>query len=481
MTMTSSATASTIVSRKPQIISPALTPKLLQHPLRVFETRDGTFVLYDADFLQLHPTSGLPKDYKIADSAEVVSKIVDSITDAADCGKEEPEEVRGDQKKKPDEELCSTPKGQKLLCDKTENAIRILANNLMGEKKRECQIFTEIKNRTLLESHLMMAKEIRDFADAEKTNKELLARVSALESDVLGQLSKSFSDALVANGKTIRHFDRPKTRNWFEKLQMYEETQVVEEKKRPPVRVGCGHMLDPEELCRCAYDLRKGMPRGPLQLSCPHDDGYILNERELANLLGKKYKSFTKKYGKEAETKPGESFCIVCGMSRKTQHMVRLHRNHVVCKKCLRNYVQRQNRLALDVKSLGSPAGFRCAPIKCPARDCEFRFGESTIKKTMQTKEYFAVLEGLLQKSMVENVEELMKRKEKSAMLGLSNYDLSSSRSWHNPAEEAKVVPKRKVECSICKDVFERETVVALMACEHYLCEGCFKVYLLHI
>ncbi len=64
-----------------------------------------------------------------------------------------------------------------------------------------------------------------------------------------------------------------------------------------PYVLPCGHKVGGKYFSSHARRMKERIPFGPLQFKCPHDCGYIMDDRDLAALLGGEFRAITANYG----------------------------------------------------------------------------------------------------------------------------------------------------------------------------------------
>lgn len=76
--------------------------------------------------------------------------------------------------------------------------------------------------------------------------------------------------------------------------------------------------------------------------------------------------------------------------------MIKIHGNHYICLACLRAYIKNKTGgpiIVIDAeRAKKNPAlsvnNVPVMPIKCPARNCEFKFEMDIVSRVMQKREY---------------------------------------------------------------------------------------------
>ncbi len=150
--------------------------------------------------------------------------------------------------------------------------------------------------------------------------------------------------------------------------------------------------------------------------------------------------------------------CMFCGET-KPDKVVQIHSSHYACYFCLRTHVRAANGgplILLDKERLApnfSPDSAPAKPVKCPARNCPFRFELDVIRRTMQKREFEVALGRALRAA------------------GIMPSPKSAFSPKHNPR------PTETCTCAICQSTFDGADGFEL-ECHDTYCKICMGTYL---
>ena len=147
--------------------------------------------------------------------------------------------------------------------------------------------------------------------------------------------------------------------------------------------------------------------------------------------------------------------CMLCGFS-EVGKTVQIHANHRLCYYCLRKYIKSQNKgqmIVIDSDRVESKINSKdyipVKLLKCPARNCKYRFELDVIQQIMQRREFNTCLRKALNLAKV-----TMETDEKQKKIKYENYS-----------------------CLICcSELDEKEGIV--LDCNDSFCKTCMKRFL---
>lgn len=490
---------------------PVIENKILKEPLKILDIKGDIFVLYGEIFKKLQDSQCLPENYLTPEPLNVVLPIF-----------KEPkiEELRTQKyKKKPKEQVFisqaqqpvqplnieeskatktikfhqravmeAPPSSPKKGGKDSSVVIKELAKELMKSKENEVPLHTLLIQNKISENYSAFCREIRDFNRVSELG-ENIAKY-ARDDPILMGLFEKHSKAVDENHEVMSCFESDESKKRISQLsEKRAEVSSISLQKRAPLKLICEHTLNPQVVRERAAKAKALMPKGPLQLVCGTNNcSYIINDSELAYLLGDYFQVFFSNYNEPLPNKPEKLNCMMCSKAFKIKLTVTIHKNHVTCFQCIRNYIMWLNQddtaFEIDKTTLKNPNGPKFLPIKCPARACSYKFPEVVLINSLQPTEFICIMEMALNNLGVPNTNELLEAKkianskEKTAtrsMLVVSG-DAEKSYSGSPKKQEAQHHGFKKM-CEVCKNDYPVETIIGLFNCEHFLCESDFKRY----
>lgn len=517
-------------------IIPGMSALAIKEHLKILDMKKEVFVLYGDMFKNLRDTKYVFPDYpSVKPPLEIPKELPPNLpvlklginvgdiikTQTYKIGKREdkPKEygtakfikkkaIQGEEEKdspkKPPLKLSQKPKAKAVNAinidmydtgaqDKIQNASKIvkkLSSELIKLKEYETPLIDAIKKHSLYENYSALCREINDFKRiselGEDVNKLALENVENVD---FKDLSDAFKQASYENGEALSCFDSQRSK---ENIRIISEKQsqgpAKVEPNRPPLKLKCNHSWNPILALERAKSLKEKIGVGPLQFVCGTDNcSYILNDFELAHLLGGYFKTFYSNYNEQFPEVAGKLACMICTKAYHTTVIIKIHKNHVACIRCMENYISWLNQGAassINENTLNNPNGPCLNPLKCPARSCNYKFQDNIMLQCFQTNLFYHIYEEALRNSLC--VDEpsipnyIQKKKESNKGIeGVSatqifKLNASSKVEHHEKSPSSPQVSSKK--CEICMNSFPVESLVGLYNCTHFLCETCFKM-----
>jgi hypothetical protein len=444
--------------------NPVLTNRAALSTLVVLELRGQYYVLYDNRFGQRKRALGLPPTIELYPDEVCESPIPPTAT------------MRFKATDVIVQDEANQAASPSAVSNEERKMTKRLVHVLIEATNSEVPVYGAMKEGLLAEQFATILHHIEDCG---KLN-DLTSRVS--KAMTLG-LSKDINDLLqifknIVDDKemALGACGQESAKRNIQKLNNKQKELAIGAIERAPVVLACKHKMHPLEARQRAEMKKSGMPKGPIQLFCPTDQcGYVLTDRELANLLGDYYPTFLKDYrAYPTPTDPNFLFCMLCGKQLKKQRLITVHITHHFCLDCLRKYICSNNptkgELMINPATLTAPGGPKLMMLKCPLRSCSFMFDESVTLQAFQPAEFFSVFEDALIKSNVDDWKVKLEIKKKALEESSSKFAAMSVYTG-----KSGVMPSATFACPIDKMQHPASEKICLDACEHSFCKDCLS------
>jgi len=180
----------------------------------------------------------------------------------------------------------------------TKQRTQEILGNMSKNELMNAVILSMAKMRTELNSKVFNLWECAESSSAMLAIEDVVNEIVVPQNDTMNEnfvrimgLNNKFGDNM---GKTIQ---RDITR--FKALASKVSSLKLSQTRQLPHTVytlPCGHRIGTKYFYNSARKLKSKMPVGPLQFKCPHECYYILNDKDLAVLLGANFTSIVGQY-----------------------------------------------------------------------------------------------------------------------------------------------------------------------------------------